>query len=58
MKQDYIEGKTYQSTTHGLVTYRGLDSYFGQVSMMFESPKYGMKYWLPTALRHHFEAER
>lgn len=49
----FVEGGVYQSKSHGLVTYRGIDSYLGQVTLMFDS-KYGRTYWLPEALHHHF----
>jgi hypothetical protein len=58
LKQEYIEGKLYKSTSHGLVTYKGLDCYHGQTSMKFHSPEYGMQYWLPEALHWHFEEEK
>lgn len=57
MKRNYIKGQTYMSTSHGLVTYEGLD-YYGETSMMFLSPRYGMQYWSPRSLPDHFEEER
>jgi hypothetical protein len=52
MKPQFIENAVYESTSHGLVKYLGLDCYMGQTTLMFESIKYNrLCYWLPKALK-------
>ncbi|WP_292948929.1 MULTISPECIES: hypothetical protein [unclassified Neptuniibacter] len=58
MKREYTKGSAYMSTSHGLVEYKGLDHYMGQTTLMFYSSEYGMQYWLPASLKHHFKEEQ
>ncbi len=58
MKQQYVIGQTYESLTHGLLTYKGIDIYYGQETLAFESGKHGMQYFLPETLPRHFKEEQ
>ncbi len=58
MNHKYIEGKTYESVTHGPVIFRGIDNWIWQNSLMFESAEHGMQYWLPESLHFHFKSEQ
>jgi len=56
--RNFEEGKVYQSKTHGMVEYVGLDVYFGQTTYHFRSLTYNTScYWLPETLDRHFEKE-
>lgn len=54
---EFEKGKTYQSKTHGMVEYRGLDCYHGQQTLMFKS-KYGTEYWLPATISCRFDDDK
>ena len=52
---EFIPGAVYDTTTHGLVEFKGIDRYMGQSTLHFYSLKYGEScYWLPEALNMHF----
>ena len=51
----FVEGGVYESKTHGPVTYRGIDVYYGEATFMFDSHLYGRQYWLREGLKHHFK---
>lgn len=57
MDKEFTKGSTYQSATHGLVEYLGVDTYMGQKTLMFKSITYGggTHYWLPESLGSHFK---
>lgn len=56
---DFVIGRTYHSTTHGPVEYRGTDVFWGQTSMMFRPLRGGGTFYcLPEALDRHFDAVR
>lgn len=54
MTPKFVPGAVYESTTHGLVEFKGVDTYMGQRTLHFVSLKYGNCYWLPDALDMHF----
>lgn len=54
MTPKFIPGAIYESTTHGLVEFKGVDRYMGQATLHFVSLKHGNCYWLPETLDMHF----
>jgi hypothetical protein len=55
MTPKFIPGAVYESTTHGLVEFKGVDQYMGQSTLHFYSLKYSRNcYWLPDSLDMHF----
>jgi hypothetical protein len=55
MTPRFIPGAVYESKTHGLVEFKGIDRYMGQASLRFYSVDHDQTcYWLPTALDFHF----
>lgn len=54
MTPKFIPGAIYESTTHGLVEFKGVDRYMGQATLHFVSLKHGNCYWLPESLDMHF----
>jgi hypothetical protein len=54
MTPKFIPGAVYESTTHGLIEFKGVDTYMGQRTLHFVSLKYGNCYWLPDTLDMHF----
>jgi hypothetical protein len=55
MTPRFIPGAVYESKTHGLVEFKGIDRYMGQASLRFYSVDHDQTcYWLPTALGFHF----
>ncbi len=51
---NFVLEQLYKSISHGEVIYKGLSTYRGQVTHMFQSVEYGMQYWLPEELYYHF----
>lgn len=57
MTPRFIPGAVYESKTHGLVEFKGIDRYMGQASLRFFSVDHDQTcYWLPSALDLHFGA--
>ena len=57
MTPKFIPGAVYESKTHGLVEFKGIDRYMGQASLRFYSVDHDQTcYWLPSALDNHFGA--
>ena len=48
-----VEGARFKSPTHGWVTYKGVDVYYGQMTHKFKPDEYEMAYWLPDSLNVH-----
>ena len=52
----FVRGGVYQSTTHGLVEYKGTDICWGNAALHFFSVGGGADlYWLPEELGEHFK---
>ena len=52
-------GSVYQSRTHGLVEFKGVDNYCGDLSLHFHSVTYGIEcYWSAGALHLHFDESK
>lgn len=58
MTPKFIPGAIYESTTHGLVEFKGVDRYMGQATLHFVSLKHGNCYWLPETLDMHFASSQ
>ena len=53
----FQKGQMVQSATHGVVEFKGMDNYMGEVSYHFYSHEYRRDcYWLPRALKAHVPA--
>ena len=54
----FIKGAIYKSKSHGMVEFKGMDTYYGQTTFHFYSITYNQNcYWLPEALNERFGQE-
>lgn len=54
MTPKFVPGAIYESTTHGLVEFKGVDSYMGESTLHFCSLEDGDCYWTTKSLSMHF----
>jgi len=56
MQPMFTPGAIYNSPTHGIVEFKGMDNYMGQTTFKFRSHTYNTDcYWLPGALHQHLD---
>lgn len=58
MEPMFTPGAIYNSKTHGVVEFKGMDHYMGQTTFHFRSHTYNDNCsWLPEALHQHLNIE-